>query len=439
MNAKAAAPGVVAVAYSGGRDSTALLYATLRVARPLGLQVVALHVHHGLQARADDWLAHCQHWCQVWRRQGWPVMLAWAHLHLTPVPGDSVEALARRARYEALRRLALEHGAQVVLLGHHRTDQAETLLLQALRGAGVAGLAGMPMAASREGLTWLRPWLKRPRGDIEAYVGHHGLAYVDDDSNTDDRYARNRLRSRVWPALASAFPQAEAALADAATWAAEASECLDALATQDLSALGAEQALDLGACRGLGDARGRNALRAWVRRVSGCRPPASLLDRLWAESVGASAARWALLGGELRLYRGRLSWVAHAATADCATPGPRDIQLSLRGAGAVPVPGWGGVLHIERVCEGGVPWARLRRVALRVRRGGEQFQAGPGRPPRSLKKQFQAAAVPAWSRDGPLVYDRDGHLLYVPGLGMDARTWAAPGRPQWALRWEPQG
>lgn len=437
MKPAAAAPGVVAVAYSGGRDSTALLFATLRVAHALGLRVVALHIHHGLQAKADDWLRHCRKQCDAWKRQGWPVTLAWTRLHLHLTAGDSVEAVARRARYQALRRLALEHGAHTVLLGHHRTDQAETFLLQALRGGGVAGLAGMPVTATREGVAWLRPWRNRPRSDIEAYVVQHGLAYVDDESNADDRFARNLLRQQVWPALVGAFPQAEAALADAAAWAGEASACLEALATLDLASLDDGLGLDVQACRRLGTARGRNALRVWIRRMSGHRPSASLLERLWQESAGVSARRWDWAKGELRLYRGRLSWVGRVVAAASEARALPATHLSLKGGGIVAVPGWGGALRVERVREGGVAWERLRRVELRGRQGGEQFQSGHGRPPRALKKQFQAAAVPAWQREGPLVYDATGHLLFVPGLGMDARAWAKPGRPQWRLLWEP--
>lgn len=436
MKPAAAAPGVVAVAYSGGRDSTALLFATLQAAQPLGLRVVALHVHHGLQERADDWLDHCQRQCEAWRRRGWPVTLAWAHLALQPALGDSVEAAARRARYQALRQLAQAQGAATVLLAHHRTDQAETFLLQALRGAGVAGLAGMPGEAHREGIAWLRPWLARPRSDIEAYVRHHRLRHVDDDSNADDRYARNRLRRQVWPALVAAFPQAESVLADAAAWAQEASACLDELAAIDLRRLDQGQGLDLRSCLALPGPRARNALRAWIRLVTGHRPSASLVDRLWTEGQGRPAGRWACAGGEMRLYRGHLRWEAGPAVVQPRQGALEETQLSLRAGAAVALPGWGGILHVERALQGGVAWRHLRRVELRQRLGGEQFQAGPGRPPRSLKKQFQAAAVPAWDRAGPLVYGAQGQLLFVPGLGMDARAWAEPGRPQWRLRWE---
>ncbi|MDP1789388.1 MAG: tRNA lysidine(34) synthetase TilS, partial [Methylibium sp.] len=137
-------PRGLAVAYSGGHDSTALLHATLVAARETGLAVHALHVHHGLSAHADAWLAHCEAQCRRWARRGLPVAFHSVRVQLACRPGDSLEAVARTARYAALRTLAVEQGVALVLLAHHQRDQAETLLLQALRGAGVAGLAGLP-------------------------------------------------------------------------------------------------------------------------------------------------------------------------------------------------------------------------------------------------------------------------------------------------------
>jgi tRNA(Ile)-lysidine synthase len=230
-------PRVVAVAYSAGRDSTALLRATLAAAQPLGIEVLALHVHHGLSAHADEWLAACEAQCARWVRAGRPLRLVSRRLAARPEPGDSIEAWARQARYQALREMALTHGASLVLLAHHRRDQAETLLLQALRGAGVAGLAGMPAQVDRDGLTWARPWLGRPREDIEAYGRRHRLRFVEDDSNTDPRFARNRLRLTVWAPLTEAFPDAESTLADAATWAQHALACVNELAEIDLAAI----------------------------------------------------------------------------------------------------------------------------------------------------------------------------------------------------------
>ena len=200
---------VVAVAFSGGRDSTALLHATVAEAAPLGLSVLALHVHHGLSANADAWLAHATALCRRWARRGLPVELVARRLDARPAAGESVEAWARRARYRALREMALARGVDLVLLAHHRRDQAETFLLQALRGGGVAALSAMPKVVRRDGITWARPWLEQPREAIDAYARRHRLRWIDDDSNDDDRFARNRLRLRVWPALVEAFADAE--------------------------------------------------------------------------------------------------------------------------------------------------------------------------------------------------------------------------------------
>lgn len=422
----------VAVAYSGGRDSTALLHATLVAAQAMGGEVLALHVHHGLNPQADAWLEACAAQCRRWARRGLPVQWAFERIDTKPAPGDSVEAWARQARYRALRTMALAHGVSLVLLAHHRRDQAETFVLQALRAAGVAGLAGMPRIVERDGVTWARPWLARPREEIEAYVRRHRLKHVDDDSNADERFARNRLRHRVWPALTDAFPQAEAALADAARRAHEAAVCAADLAAIDLSALSHDDGLDTKAWRALPPERRANALRAWLRQQCGTAPPASLVERLFDELQTTRGARWPIDGGELRLYRGMLRHAVAASPAQAV----RERLLSVCGVGTHPLPGWGGRLKVSRVKEGGVPLAWLAQLELRVRKGGERFQAGIGRPPRSLKKQFQSAAVPAWARDGPLVYS-GGQLVFVPGLGLDARVLALPGQPQVTLRWLP--
>ncbi len=424
----------VAIAYSGGRDSTALLHVTLVTARHLGVAVVALHVNHRLSMYADAWERHCRHQCKRWAADGLPISFAAARLRSQPQPGDSIEAWARRERYAALKRMAPAHGAELLLLAHHRRDQAETLILQALRSAGVAGLSGMPRSALRDGLHWARPWLDTPRRAIEAYVQSQGLAYIDDDSNTDERYARNRLRHRVWPALEQAFPDAEPALAAAATWAQQATACLDEVAVDDLSKISGDDGLTLSGLQALSIARRVNALRAWLHRQTGATPPATLITRLNDELFGDGAASWPLASGLLRRYRGHLTWRSAAIVSGEAKV--LESTLSIRRVGTYRLPGWGGRLQVARVKEGGVPLAWLAQLALRERSGGERFQAGIGRPARSLKKQFQAAELPAWQRSGPLLYS-GGQLVFVPGLGIDARVIGLPGQPQVTMRWEP--
>lgn len=426
----------IAVAYSAGRDSTALLHATARCAAEQGVEVAALHVHHGLSLHADAWLLHAERQCDRWARAGLPVRFFSRRLDQRPGQGESIEAWARRERYRALREMALEAGASTVLLAHHQRDQAETLLLQALRGAGVAGLAAMPARVERDGITWGRPWLQYPRSAIESYVRRHRLRFIDDDSNADARFARNRLRLEVWPALSAAFPQAEATLADAAKWSAQAAACLAELAELDLRDVADARGLRLQPWRTLSAARQANVLRAWLKQHTGAVAPASLVERLQDELPGTGAARWELADGVLHRHRGRL--ILERRVADVAVPSPAleaETALSITRAGRYPLPGWGGVLVAERLREGGVPTAWLARLELRARSGGEQFMGASGRPPRSLKKQYQAADVPAWERGGPLVYS-GGQLVFVPGLGIDARVQAAPGQPQLGLRWQ---
>lgn len=423
----------VAVAYSGGRDSTALLHATVAAAQAQGLRVVALHVHHGLHPGADAWLQHCEAECRRRAALGQPLAFATRRLTARPAPGDSIEAWARRERYRALREMALAQGATLVLLAHHRRDQAETFMLQALRGAGVAGLSGMPREVRRAGVLWVRPWLDLPRTAIEAYVAEHGLTHVDDTSNADPRFARNRLRLQVWPALEAGFPQAEPCLAAAAAWAQQASACLDELARMDLAGgVSGPKGLHLAGWARLSPARQSNALRAWLKSQGVPSPPAQLVERLLHEAVAPGNARWQLAGRELRRYRGWLAVVAPAA----ALQGAPEAELSIRRAGRHRVPGWAGTLLVERVASGGIALRRLASVRAVGRAGGERFQIGPGRPARTLKKQYQALAVPEWERDGPLLFC-DDELVFAAGLGVDARAVAPQGEVQVRLRWMP--
>jgi len=430
--------GVVAVACSGGRDSIALLHAALRAARPLGLRVVALHVHHGLLAEADAWAAELEARCARWVAEGWPLAFACTRLAGRPAAGESIEAWARRERYAALARMAGEAGASLVLLAHHRRDQAETVLLQALRGAGPAGLAAMPRLVERAGLVWARPWLAQASEAIDAYVDAHALAYVVDPSNADPRHARSRLRQSVLPVLREAFPDAETALTAVARQAHDARTALDELALEDLAALGVTPSddLPLAPWRALSPARRANALRAWLALRLDRAVPDSLLRRLLDETHDDATRRWPVTGTRvLRSWRGRLAVVAEASAATGPTDG---VPLRLLRCGAHAVPGWPGRLEVFSATEEGVSPLRLAAAVARPRAGADQFQAHPRGIARSLKKQYQAAGLPAEARGGPLLFDAAGELLFVPGLGIDARAWAPPGTPQWALRWIPE-
>lgn len=301
---------VVAVAVSGGRDSTALLHATARAAAGQGVAVVALHVHHGLMPDADAWLAHVQRQCAAWRRRGLPVQLRWCRLEGAPARAESVEAWARRGRYAALAAMAREAGADIVLLAHHRQDQAETFLLQALRLGSPRGLASMPRSVLRDGIQWQRPWLDVDPAVIAAYVRRWRLGYVNDPSNADPRFARSRLRLAVWPALQTAFPAAAERLAAAAARAQESARCLQEVAQADADGrVDATGGLSRRAWAALSPARRLNLLRHWLGGCLGQGAPETLVHRLMAEWPGArGGSRWPAPGGELRQERDHLRW-----------------------------------------------------------------------------------------------------------------------------------
>lgn len=459
MSANELKPYRVAVAYSAGRDSTALLHATACAARESGgVEVLALHVHHGLSSQADAWLAHAEQVCAEWALQGLPVRLLFRRVSVALDAGDGIESAARQARYAALTEMAQEAGANLILLAHHRRDQAETVLLQALRGAGVKGLAAMPADIERDGLRWVRPWLHHPREAIEAYVELHGLSFVDDDSNGNNRFARNRLRLDVWPALEAAFPQAEVSLAASADRLQDVLPGVDAWAEGLMASLqvsrpqGEDVSPGLDAVRWaeLSGAQRRVSLAHWYRGWRGRALSASWLLRLAHEVPGlvfrGQPARWPTIG--LALYRGvllplnqRSAWPEHPLEQAPGRHAPRsgapdtcDISIEMPGEHVLPI--WQGALRVKLVSSGGVLPSVLKAAQAVGRTGGEQFQAGPGRPPRALKKQFQAAGVPAWQRDGPLIWSGE-RLVFVPGLGIDARCLAPEGVDQWGLEWVP--
>ncbi|GKT14625.1 tRNA lysidine(34) synthetase TilS [Acidovorax sp. SUPP2522] len=284
----------LAVGLSGGADSTALLLAC--AGRWPG-QVHAFHVHHGLQAAADGFERHCADLCQ---RQGVPLQVA--RVNARPAPGQSPEDIARRMRYEAFAGLAqvtLRHDAiKTIALAQHADDQAETLLLALSRGAGVPGLASMPAHWQRDGLDWHRPLLRVAGADVRAWLVARGEAWVEDPTNRDEHYTRNRIRHRLLPALDAAFPQFRDTFARSAEHAAQASELLQELAEADLAAVGVPPRL--AALQALSRARQANVLRHWLRRVHGTTPAAAQLAEL-LDQIAACTTR----GHRIRIKVGR--------------------------------------------------------------------------------------------------------------------------------------
>lgn len=270
----------LAVALSGGADSTALLLAC--AARWPG-QVEALHVHHGLQPAADRFESHCRALCE---RLSVPLTVA--RVDARAAPGASPEDTARRARYAAFFRMAStgrSSGAiETIAIAQHADDQVETLLLALSRGAGLPGLAAMPTRVRRGGVWLARPLLQVPGPTVRAWLRARGEDWVEDPTNADTRYTRNRIRARLMPALHEAFPAFRETFARSAAHAAQAQGLLDEVAAEDLAGCGCPP--ELARLRSLGRARQANLLRHWLRQVHGATPSAAqlaeLLDQLAA-------------------------------------------------------------------------------------------------------------------------------------------------------------
>ena len=261
------------VAYSGGADSTALLYACAQ--RWTG-QVYAIHVHHGLQAAADDFEAHCRATCAALQ-----VPLAVVHVDARSQAGQSPEDAARRHRYAALAAHALTAFAQPaasIALAQHADDQVETLLLALSRGAGVAGLAAMPAHWQRAGLQWWRPLLGVSAVAIRTHLRELAITWVEDPSNADDGYTRNRIRRHLLPVLEQVFPQFRDTFTRSSAHAAQAKSLQQDLAEVDLQTVGVPPRIQ--ALQALGAERQANVVRHWLLQHHAVTPTAAQLKEL---------------------------------------------------------------------------------------------------------------------------------------------------------------
>ena len=294
----------VAVAFSGGADSTALLHAAVQ-AWPQRVQ--AIHVHHGLQPAAQAFASHCEKLCSD---LGVP-------LHIRAVDarhaaGESPEDAARKARYRALAGAAAEAGAGTVLLAQHADDQVETLLLALSRGAGLPGLAAMPACFERHGMRFERPLLAVPGAALRDWLRQEQLGWIDDPTNADTAYTRNRIRHLLLPALEQAFPQFRETFARSARHAAHAQELLTGLAVQDLASM--EGAPVIRQLQALPRARQANLLRHWLHAAHGAAASAAqleeLLDQVAACTTRGHAIRMRVGTGLVERAQERLAFTA---------------------------------------------------------------------------------------------------------------------------------
>ncbi len=377
----------LAVALSGGVDSVVLLHVLQGLQPGIGYRLSAIHVHHGLSPNAGRWTAFCRSLC---RQLGVPLAVRRVKVVKR---GKGLESAARDARYAAFRKTPCD----IIALAHQLDDQAETVLMNLLRGAGVRGASGMPAHAPFHGKALLRPLLEVSRKDLMAYARRHALEWAEDESNADEALTRNFVRRRLGPVLDLRFPAWRHALARAARH----------FARRELTA--------------------EDVLRAYLRE-KGLKSPseARLADMLRQLVSGASGTRLEHEGATLRVYRGKVFVQENAAKAAKAFR-----AVPWRGERRLPIPALNGELRFR---EGeGIDAAQIRRgkFVVKLRSGGERLQPDLRRPRRTLKNLFQEAGVPSWARDRlPLLFCGDD-LVWAAGLGIDVRYQGRGLVPEW--------
>jgi len=383
----------------------------------------AIHIHHGLQPQADEWARHCQNVCATLS-----VPCVVQSIHIEMAPGDSVEAQAREARYAALAsQLATD---EIVLTAQHLDDQAETLLLQLLRGAGVAGLAAMPSTKSRLGHGWLvRPLLAYPRHLLRDYAQHANLAWIEDDSNADTRFDRNFLRHEIMPRLQQRWPSLSQTLSRVANHQAEADNLLKTLAEQDLQTCRVNTQLSIAGLMNLSLARQRNVLRFWLKQLGLSIPSTVQMHHILAEVLTAKVDRQPLVkwsGGEIRRYRNELFALPNL-------PPPPTVPY-LTWTLPVPPPLPWGELRVTLVPGRGLALPAGTVLQVRFRQGGEQCRLHGQR--QAVKKLLQAAHIPPWHRPFlPLIYWEE-ELIVIPGVSTSDGFAVQAQQSGWEVVWQ---
>ncbi|MCU7906487.1 MAG: tRNA lysidine(34) synthetase TilS [Candidatus Thiodiazotropha sp. (ex Epidulcina cf. delphinae)] len=415
--------------FSGGLDSCVLLHLLAELRPQLPCRLRAIHVHHGLQAEADAMQGHCERICDS---HGIP--LDNVPLTLSPTAGESLEAVAREARYQAFAERMGE--GDLLLTAQHRDDQAETLLLQLLRGSGPAGLAAMPLLA-RFAPGWLaRPLLQESRQTLDAYARQHTLTWHEDPSNQDLRFDRNFIRHQIMPLLRSRWPAASTTLSRAARFSGELLTLAKEEAEEDLAKAryGDSDSLSIPALKRLHSIRLRNLLRHWITACGATMPNSKKLARIERESVHGRIDTVPLVtwgGWEVRRYREELRLGYARPAGDPIGPlhwsDKRLLELPDGLGRLIAKPGEGGIRAVRW-------WEGM--VEVRFRRGGERCHPAGRAHHRPLKKLLQEWGIPPWERDRlPLIY-LDGELVAIPGRIICRPFMAIPGEEAILVDWE---
>ncbi len=417
------------VAYSGGMDSHVLLHGLISIRDELNAEIHAVHVNHGLQANAEQWAECCSEFC---RSNSIPISVL--EIDARCGKGESQEAVARALRYQAICELMQE--GDVLLTAHHSDDQAETVLLQLLRGSGPSGLSAMPLLTGLGMGFHARPLLAYSRADLLQYAEQNKLQWVEDFSNRDISYDRNFLRHDVIPLLKQRWPALDRTISRSASHCAEAQQLIEDAARVDLQGMEiyADNSMNIDALAALPSPRARAVIRTWVRDAGLQLPDTARLDRVLREMLTAREDRNPVVdwpGVELRRYRDRLYLMPALQTLDSA------IEIEWDGRSDLRLPAGIGVMLAELAPEGisRELWDK-GRISVCFRSGGERCRPVGRDVTKSLKSMFQERGIPPWMRERIPLIKIDGKLAAIGDIWICEEFSAGTSANAIRLRWD---
>lgn len=398
---------------SGGLDSIVLLHLLADTNKVLPFKLSAHHVHHGLSPNAGVWASFCAEFCKNLN-----IPLIVSKVKVSKNRGLGVESAARDARYQAL----LNDDADLVCVAHHQDDQAETLLLQLARGAGVKGLASMGAINNK----LLRPMLDVPRSTLEAYANAHKLTWIEDESNFDTKFDRNFMRHEILPVLSKQYPAIRRTISRVAYHMAEADILLDELAAMDITICQLDQTdnkqINLKLLAHLSIARINNALRWWLKQHDCDMPTASQLTQirkqLFEAKLDANIKIKLSASLILRRFQGSAFIVDNKNTTSLSIS-PNLFSLIWKGEKVVTLPDQSRLMFSKEIGTG-IAMRHIEKLHLfiRYRQGGERLKSEENRPRRSLKNLFQSSNIPPWQRERlPLLFLND-ELVAIPDVAI---------------------
>ena len=401
------------VALSGGVDSVVLLHLLYELQKKHHFTLNVTHVHHGLSKNADKWVKFCEKLCTKLS-----VPLNVYYVKLPQKKSLGIEGEARRLRYEKL----LQSKSDLVILAHHADDQAETFLLQLIRGAGVKGLSSM--AHFDESRKLWRPLLHVSRIDIESYAKQHKLKWIEDESNLNTDFDRNFLRVKVLPMLKKRFSHIIKVISRVSSNLAEAQNLLDELAKIDLKnhlkSINSEDKLNVNYLNKLSSLRAKNVLRYWLQINDQLMPSKDHLEEILRQVLTAKKDAELKIElseeFEIRRYKDEIYIVQNNKNK------LKNYEIVWKGESIILLPNGSKLTFIKVKGRGiGLDFLKNQKLMISNRKGGESFRPDLKRPTKKIKQLLQESDLPPWERDHlPLIFlDRD--LASIPNFGVDIK------------------